>query len=60
MISRLVLSLRESADRPFDVDDFISEELSFSSNPSLPVHTRSGLEFSRFLANGTSISSEAR
>jgi len=58
MVSRLVLSLRESADRTFDVSEFISENLSFSPNPELPVHSQ--CQSSYLPTRGRSVSSDPR
>lgn len=62
MVSRLVLSLRKSADRTIDVTDFITEELAFSANPNLPpqFHARNKGEPSCFLESGICDPSDAR
>ena len=60
MVSRLVLSLRKSADRTINVTEFISEELSFGSNPGLPLHTQSQIESSFSPKRRSSVSYDAR
>ncbi|KAF9790362.1 hypothetical protein BJ322DRAFT_1104022 [Thelephora terrestris] len=59
MVSRLVLSLRKSADRTIDVTDFISAQLSFGPNPELPIHM-SRTESSFSPKSETSVSTDAR
>ena len=60
MVSRLVLSLRKSADRTIDVTKFISDELSFGSNPGLPLHGQSQAESYFIPESETSVPSDAR
>ena len=60
MVSRLVLSLRKSADHTIDVTEFIAGELSFSPNSRLPVHVRSQLEFVHCPTSRSSDSSDNR